>query len=180
MEITSKAQFFQLSRQGLLGNTLRSWTDVRDTYRCGVAYFGLRQIAAGGGGDHVIVAACDLPFMADHWTARGKRFIIEEAAPDEDVQLQGEIGRTYHGWIGRLGVQTKSRMRDAADRGLLKDLFGLKVVTLLEHFVDPSSLDDMRDLLDQYPDAIIEFASYPYNLGKIPRRNTLIWEVRNY
>lgn len=41
-------------------------------------------------------------------------------------------------------------------------------------------MDDVEILLELYPDATIELAAYPYTLGKIPGRNTVIWEVRDY
>jgi hypothetical protein len=46
--------------------------------------------------------------------------------------------------------------------------------------MDPSSRDDLDALFDLYPDAAVEFACFPHNLGIFPHRNTVIWEVRNY
>lgn len=46
--------------------------------------------------------------------------------------------------------------------------------------MDPSSQQDLDDLLDLYPDATIEFTCYDIDLGVIPNRNTIFWEVRNY
>jgi len=56
----------------------------------------------------------------------------------------------------------------------------LETKMLLRRFVDPSSRDDIDALFDTYPDATIEFTSFSCNTGVLPRRNTIIWEVRNY
>jgi len=50
----------------------------------------------------------------------------------------------------------------------------------LDRFMDPSSRDDLEQLFDLYPDATVEFTCYQMDLGTIPRRNTIFWEVRNY
>lgn len=71
-------------------------------------------------------------------------------------------------------------MRESSRLGLLRPYVGLTVRALLDQFLDPSSRDDIDGLFELYPDAAIELASYPYKLGKLPNRNTVIWEVRNY
>lgn len=180
MEILSKSHFFELMRKGALGNTLNSWTSVQSALDSGVTLFGMREIGFAGGGAHAIVSGAELPIRAYQWHTFGRRFLIDEAAPDSDVQLQGELCRGFYGLEGVLGVRTGCRMRQAMELNLLKPVRGAESLYLLRKFIDPSSLDDMEQIWDLYPEAVIEFASYPYDLGKIPGRNTLIWEVRNY
>ena len=56
----------------------------------------------------------------------------------------------------------------------------LKALNLLKGNLCPSSYEGMQTILDMFPDSIIEFSSYEINIGNIPNRNTVIWEVRNY
>ena len=57
---------------------------------------------------------------------------------------------------------------------------GLNALLLLKKSLCPSSFDNLETLLDIYPESVIEFGAYEVNVGVIPNRNTLIWEVRNY
>lgn len=57
---------------------------------------------------------------------------------------------------------------------------GLKAKLILQENLSPKSYDDIQELLEIYKDHIIEFENYKINLGNIPHRNTLIWEVRKY
>jgi hypothetical protein len=181
MEIRTKAEYFALASRGLLGNTLQQFGEsVEEALTSHVHTFGVREVGAAGGGLHAIVHRSDLHSTIRRWRDAGRHYHIDEAAPDTDVVLQGELCRTCEGWGGVLGIRTGHRMRDSARLGLLRPVQGLEVLMLLDQFVDPSSRDDLRILWDSYPDAVIEFASYPYHLGRIPRRNTVIWEVRNY
>lgn len=57
---------------------------------------------------------------------------------------------------------------------------GLVALGMLKSRCDANSYEDLMELLDEYPDSTIEFAVYEVNLGVIPHRNTIIFEVRNY
>ena len=45
--------------------------------------------------------------------------------------------------------------------------------------VDPSSLDDIIGLVDDYPEHVVEFSTFSVNVGLL-QRPTVIWEVRRY
>lgn len=180
MEIRSKARFYELMRAGCLGNTLRNWKTKEEALASGCSLFGIREVGAAGGGRHYIVPAKELGHHTFALHRCGVSFIIDEAAPDTDVTLQGEVCRTERGWEGLLGIRTGHRMRESIARGLLRPYRGLAVKLLLDQFLDPSSRDDIDAIFDLYPDSAVELASYPYKLGKLPCRNTVIWEVRNY
>jgi hypothetical protein len=44
----------------------------------------------------------------------------------------------------------------------------------------PASYGDLQELLERFPDWVIEFATYSCEVGCIARRNTVFWEIRNY
>ena len=48
---------------------------------------------------------------------------------------------------------------------------------LLHHHCDASSFDDLMELLDTYPGAVIEFSTYPFAVGRM-NRNMIVWEIR--
>jgi len=179
MRITSKVEYYRLMEAGCLGNTLRNWRTPEEAYDSCAPLVGFREMGAAGGGQHAIVAHRDIFHVADLWREAGRRFILDEAAPDRDVLLQGEVTHVGN-WDGFLGVRTGMRMRQSIAAGLLRPFGGLAVKLLLDQFLDPSSRDDFDAIWELYPSAVIEFATYPYDLGKIPGRNTLIWEVRDY
>jgi hypothetical protein len=180
MRITSKPEFYQLAKAGCLGNLLRLFNSADEARASNVQHFGFRQVGAAGGGRHGVYPRKLLSDAVATWNDLGCPYIIDEAAPDIDVILQGEICRTTRGWEGLLGIRTGHRMRESIALGLLVPRQGIIVRALLREFLDASSLDDVDELLELYPDATIELASYPYDLGRIPNRNTLIWEVRDY
>lgn len=104
--------------------------------------------------------------------------VVSEAAPDEYIVAQGEVCRHIGGLEMRYST-LKTAMRNALPVSQ-HHASGLRAKMLIEHWMSPSSLNDLNELLDTYPDAVIEFSIYSIELGSCPHRNTLIWEVRNY
>lgn len=182
MTIGSKKQFLLLWEAGCLGNRPRVWRTVGAALRDAAPRVGFREMgrSAGGAGLHEIVSADAVLDTAQRWTSERRAFFIDEAAPDWDVTLQGEICRTWRGLEGYLGVKTGVRMREAMRRGLLKPVTGSTILYLLDKYMDPLSRDDVDALLDIFPQATIELACYPYDVGVLANRNTLIWECREY
>jgi len=185
MRIASKAEFYRLWRSGALGNRPRAWATVGEALASMAPLVAIRGSSASarrlGGAPHWIVWRDELEASCRDWHRQGfGAFALDEPAPDHLVLLQGEVCRTWRGWGGTLGVRTGVRMREAMASGLLRAWSGLAVKALLDQYLDPSSREDIDALLDLYPDATIEFASYKCDVGIIPGRNTLIWEVRDY
>ncbi len=71
-------------------------------------------------------------------------------------------------------------MRITMAAGLHRHCGYLQTKVLLDRYMDPASRDDVDALLERYPDATIEFTCFTVNVGNIPGRNTMMWEVRNY
>lgn len=102
-----------------------------------------------------------------------------EAAPDQYVVLQGEICRPA--WCGyALHYSTvKAQMRPALARGA-KNHTGPGALLICRAAMDPASYEDLCEMLEDFPDAAIEFSCYRVNLGQKKGRNTIFWETRNY
>jgi hypothetical protein len=185
VKIESKAEFYQLWRAGALGNRPRAWATADEALASGAPRIAIRSSMAGrrwlGGAAVSIVRRDQLREALDLWAkANHGDYALDEPAPDALVTLQGEVCRGLRGWEGYFGVRTGLHMRVASMLGMLRPYSGVAVRTLLDCYLDPSSRDDVDALLEMYPDATIELAAYSVDVGIIPGRNTLIWEVRDY
>ena len=179
MKIESKAEFYRLWTAGALGFRLRTWTNPADAYDSGVSPVGFRDLVPGSR-HFVIVERDDLLRTALEWRLLGRRFMICEAAPDEKATIQGEVmgvGCSRRGLIGH--VVNGKRMRDSLRDGDLKPQSPAACLWLLNTFMDSSSRNDLDELQDLYPTAVVEFTCYgDHDFGR--GRNTIFWEVRDY
>jgi len=193
MEIRSKAEFYRLWRAGCLGNRPRTFLTIEEALKFLKRNpklplrLGFREIGTAGGGSFAIIDIEDwhsfkaqVIATAISWQRENRTYCLDAAVPNPSVTLLGEICRTYRGLEGYLGIRTGWTMRSSMAAGLLKSRTPTETLALLAHFMDPSSRDDLDDLLELYPDATIEFACFPNDVGVIPGRNTIFWEVRNY
>jgi hypothetical protein len=181
VEIRSKAEFYRLWTAGCLGNKPRTWSDVQDAIRARLKVYGIREMGKAGGGLFTFAnGPVELAYKIRRWKREGRKWMIDSAAPNHLTELQGEVCRTTRGLEGYLAAHSHVGMREAIARRLLISRSPLETRILLHHFCDAASLDDIDTLLEMYPDATIEFCAYSVNVGNIPGRNTIIWEVRNY
>jgi len=194
MIIPSKSEFFRLWELGVLGNRTRLWRDPQEAFIWGrdecnrlgcpidkpeIGFRELRVGGAGAGSWEKTYWANTLD-VADKWKRAGRKFIMDDGAPDQCRTLQGEICRTHRGLEGFLDTVGKLPMRPAMAAGHMLPRTGAAIIALLDKFMDPSSRDDLYDLLDLYQDATIEFSCFGIDVGVFPNRNTLFWEIRNY
>lgn len=117
---------------------------------------------------------------AAQWRSEGRDFIMDDGAPDQYRNLQGEVIRTEKGMEGFLDLVGKLPMRPAMAAGHMKHYGYLQTKLLLERYMDPSSRDDLEEIFELFPDHAVEFSCFSVYVGVLPRRNTLFWEVRLY
>lgn len=79
--------------------------------------------------------------------------------------------KTWAGWTWRNSMPDPTRRR-TWERSA--------AVACLNRWLTPDSLSDLRELLQLYPDHVVEFTALDSNLGTLPGRNAVIWEVRQY
>ena len=178
--ITSKRQMYGLLRSGALGNTLRTWATRENYLEAGFrGRTSLRCLVPGVTFRHGLTHEDVLVQGAHSFEGQPpEAFVYCEAAPDEQVVLQGEVSRIAGG-LYMAWSRERCNMRVATSLGW-RHASGLTAKVLLEASVDPSSLEDIELLLDKYHDHVIEFSAFSVALGLVPRRNTVIWEVRRY
>lgn len=173
MRIPNKRRFFRLWQQGLLGNRPRTWPDAATLERSGYRGTVTLRSAPGAHG----TARHNVPVEEALRTAPpGTSF--NEPVPDHLLVLQGEVMRSTRGLELTYSTERGTPMREAMRRS--QKATGATALVLLRRHLWPSSLEDLYELLDLYPDAVIEFSAFEVHVGDQPHRNTLIWEVRNY
>jgi hypothetical protein len=92
--------------------------------------------------------------------------------------FQGELTRNQYG-LYLYASEYPDVMRVALEKAG-REYTNLAAKFMLEKYVDASSYDWLMELLEEYPDHVIEFTVFDNDVGIIPHRNTVIWEVRYY
>ena len=187
--VSSKGLNYRLWQGGMFGNKLRAWRTVAEWEASGFAGgVVLRTVARGGGPCRYNLQPEEVNPTVKDWIAQGiplDHIMVNEAAPDGDVILQGEYlndifimaGEAGWGWFHY--SRAKAQMRDALAtvperaRCLRSDL-------LLKLAMTPASHDDWQLLLERHPGHVLEVSVYDRCLGDVPGRNALVWEVRKY
>lgn len=183
MEINSKSENYEKYSKGLYGNKLRDWTveEYRTQQPSGILSFSFRYASSrGGGSEFTAYNVVDVEAKIEEFVGKGADITcirINESAPDSKLTIQGEV-RIDEGGYYFFYSEEKGKMRDCLVRG--RSAYGLTAKILLQKHLTPSSLSDLTELFEIYPNSIIEISTYSYNLGSCRGRNTLIWEVRNY
>jgi hypothetical protein len=179
--IDSKRKFYELWADGALGNRTQLFYTLDEAMASGVEKIGFRAMGRGGGAWERASRRADVPEIYARWKAAGRTFVMDDGVPNDKTRMQGELVRRHLGIEGFLAVGTSiPPMRQSIAAGMHRHYGYLETRVLLQQFMDPASRDDIDALFERYPDAAIEFACFSVNVGVIPGRNTMIWEVRNY
>jgi len=183
-QITTKRENYRRYEAGEFGNKLRTWETVADVMASTATEVVMRYMSAGGVnfpgyGTGLLLAR--VPETVAEWRRAGadeSKIRFNERAPDERLTIQGELMRDEHGWnLFHASAQLPMRKGLALDG---RQTTGLRAMMLLRGHLSPGSFEDIMVLTDRFPDSVIEFSAYARSLGSIPRRNAVIWEVRNY
>jgi hypothetical protein len=184
MQVTSKKQNFENFSAGRYGNNLRQWSSWGKLHESG--YRGsvtMRYNGLGGGGPCIY----DLQY-AEAWRAKEKwgaqgydpeRIYFNETAPNHKAILQGELHRYAPVGYALHYSTLPLPMRPALQHGAQNHL-GPGALLILKVRMSPSSYADLQAALDLWPDATFEISIFSVNVGSLPGRNSIIWEVRNY
>lgn len=186
MRVASKAQNFRLWTSGAYGNRLRAWRTVAEWQRSGfTGRVALRYVGAAGGPcvydlkpEEVVPRALLLATLG--WDLG--LMMVNEGAPDHRILLQGELynGALNTGEVDRFEFSTvRSQMRDAL-RVERRVVSGVSARLLLRDLLSPGSQHDLLHLLERFPGHVLEISVYEGYLGDVPRRNALVWEIRDY
>lgn len=178
--ITTKEKFYRLWDAGLLGNRLNTWEGP-------IQYLGERGYSKT---DLLVIrdknpsGYCKYDIRTDHlireWVNavnQGCDPVLNEAMDPSRVLLNAEARYiAEHGFTLTYSLE-RLHMRPAIAKAA-RHAIGTKAMAIVRHFLDGNSQDDLFGLFERYPDHVIEFTALDKYVGILPRRNTLIWEVR--
>lgn len=192
MKITSKKEFFRLWEAGVLGNRTQLWRpgQWREAFHGSLdpEGVGFRQLNTAGGGRWERVKHPLIEETHARWMSYNIDFRMDDGVPNHMTTMQGEICRGLRGLEGFVAIAGVTSpeprglppMRLSIKAGMHRNVSGSTLLALVQRYMDPSSQDDLWMLLDLYPDATVEFASFACDVGVFPNRNTIFWEVRDY
>lgn len=187
--VLTKADFVRRYQEGEFGNRSPTWDTVDDLLRLsrGLAVgetvpglFHLRNRVAGG-----------VTYYDQRWSECVARWIDQPdrrgwyasqmVPPDVErtLRLQGEVCRSEEGLA--LYYSTVAKPMRVALTEKAEQVYGTLALLHLRRALCPHSLEWLMELLDRYPDHVVEFSSYDKPWGTLyPLYNTLTWEVRAY
>lgn len=170
MYIRTKKEMYEKLLAGEFGNTARSWLTYEALMASGYdGLVGVRSLEPGGAFRPYVPVSEVVPATA---------VMYSEMQKDEHILLQGEAYRSVEG-LYLFASHEQTHMRPAL-RNSGKHYWRLQAYAELEAALWPTDFDELMNLLADYPDSVVEFSAYSREVGTVPHRNTIIWEVRNY
>lgn len=167
---------------GLFGNHPRAWDRLEDVPPSYQGTLTLRYKGKAGGGFCTYkVPQPKVPAEVRRWVRRGAEpelIYYGEDPPDWKLKLQGELMESAGGW-DLLYSTVRAPMRVALAESS-RTLSGLAAREALRGLMSPSSFADLEALFERYPGCVVELGVYECEVGCLPGRNTIVWEVRHY
>mgnify|MGYP001595921591 FL=1 len=184
-KILRKETSTKLYLDGVFGNLGQTWNSAQEYFDSG--YSGIVMIRSkskiGGG---IYVAETDIDgvrkYLENNPKIKQEDLWVNAVFPKDLALLQGNyLGVDPFGNTDVLEYNnTKGlHLRDA----MIKDMKvskGLTSLLILKNLMTSASWDDFDFLRSTWPDAAIELSIYSVNVGQMPHRNTMFWEVRHY
>jgi hypothetical protein len=182
MNIADKRGMYELYATGGFGNRPHHWGSVDEYVNSDFAgLVGIRnRLASSPFCDcrpHTRAAVIE---QLMNWRRDGldwSTVVINETAPHWIQTINAEVMRTTDGIYVRWSPVQKV-MREALAE-LSYHWTGLRALLLLQQRCDAPSYDNLVDLLDRYPEHIVELSAFTRSVG-IWNWNTIFWEVRLY
>ena len=183
MEINNKNQMYKLMIDRKLGNSLMVWKSINEVrnsgYKGPVAIRGLMS----GMKLQTHINREELEVESEKYIeSRGclKKDIIysEMAAPSMGIKrIMNDrllnLPKGLHLFYNTENIHMPEAMTRAQTIGCLK------AKMTMENYCDPQDHQDLLDLMEAYPDSVIEFSLLQKPVGWANKR-MMIWEVRNY
>lgn len=183
LPVLCKKDFVRRYAQGEFGNASPTWDSwghwVEAGYPCWPGPYHIRsRIKGGDTWYNVWGTALGITWrMACEQVGR-QNLYISAMAPTELTVLQGEVQEGLWGWdLTYSRVKLPMREALAVDMQCLR---GLAVRLLLRGAMNDLSYYWLQQLLQWYPDHVVEFSVYGKCWGTLAGYNTVFWEVRRY
>ena len=184
--IDNKRDMYALYEAGKFGNRIQTWPSLRhfwvdDAFHPWTKNVVLRYKQPNSGFCVFDLPVSEINQTIERWVAKGANpelIAISEAIPKEIVMLNAEVQRSHNYYDLRYSTEP-NHMRPALMKSQ-QHAGGVKALNIIKSHMDTASYELLNDLLDEYPDSVIEFTCFSAYVGVIPGRNCILWEVRNY
>jgi hypothetical protein len=172
--VRNKKESKRLFGLGFFGNSVRQWDSIQEAEESG--YKGLLVLRSLQTGGRVIYHLTMAEAKKIEFVPGLNYFNEQLNGPDKRVTFQGEVCRSHRGLELRYSTENLP-MRDAMEDA--RHACGLQALLLMQHFCCPPGYTKIMDLLDEYDGHVVEFTVFDVPCGEL-KRNTIIWEVRDY
>lgn len=187
MKITSKRDMYRRLARGAFGNTIpqyfsvESWIDSCDAYR--YPSWGVRSATIAG---H---PACKLFLPRQEVADYAKQHFADGVNISMMVDAVARVTSMLHvaeidgqGLIvdGVLEPKQGANWRVEMASNRRRQFDGVTAKLILERYLNPNSLEDLCDVLETFPGAVVELSTVEQCIGTIANRNAVVWEVRHY
>ena len=181
--IETKSSMYRLYEQNMFGNKPQTWDSLADLLETG--------------GDGPFAVRCRRPnhplflFMiprseieevvkreSERYSLREDELCFIRPLPEFSRTIQGELCYNVRGRLNLYYSTAPTHMR-AALNNHGKHVDGLQAVMVLKGNLDPSDVEHLYSLLDEYPDHAIEFTGFTQKVG-LQNRRMVVWEIRLY
>lgn len=192
--LKDKDAFKRLQSAGLLGNYFRMWDTVQGVRDAG--YTGWLTVRARRASDRALFIPAILSeavMQQDDWLlvrldtpfweqprSIADVYLQEIPAPDTGrvINLEAMWGCSADARMHvRYALNDPTNLRHSLEQNGV-DVTGLKAWAVLRHYLGPD-MDQLTDIWDRWPGAIIEASKFTKRLGVFDSR-TIIWEAREF
>ena len=185
--VRTKEVMYKLLVAGCFGNTLPQWFDIQtwknDPKAGNIPVWGVRTLTPGGP-CRLYCPRNEVEKTAEEYRQLGHKINIS-------IMLDAICYVTLYADVyddpttGQLCVYgVEYPPKGSSWRAIMptqgKTYTGLEARLLLQRHLTPSSLADGEALRELYPDHVYELSACDRNIGTIPGRNSIMWEVRLY
>ncbi len=179
-EINDKRTMYGHFNKNWFGNSGLNFKDEYEAQKWSIyndgALVAIRTVGTPGAPFYPNLDFETVVIKADELRKRGVKMQFSAMMPDEFVTIQGQVQRDECYLTLEYNDTIKGKnMREVMP--FFKTARGLTALNILKAKLYPEGYDTIQTLLDQYPDAVIEFASYSVPCGDM-NRYELVWEVR--
>lgn len=187
-QIRDKVSMYALLNAGLLGNTLRTWPSADAVRGSGFRErLGLRYTGPTGRRWFRNQMTLDEAITeAAVWRSQGAdpQYIIWSESTDPQTEIANcEVSWAdgpIPGLLIRVNETKGHSCRTAMLAGDAKEIHGFAASQYLRSRLWPSSLDEVTELLELYPNHVMELTITSRAVGAARGRNHVVWEVRAY
>ncbi|MEA3329553.1 MAG: hypothetical protein U9Q06_02305 [Nanoarchaeota archaeon] len=183
--INTKERFYTLQEHGVFWNRAKVWNSYQElTESNWSGRVCMRSIRGSRNKPAYNILVENIPKKVREWKKRfgitEEEIRFNESMPDDKLILQGELCENPANGRFWLRYSTVKKPMLTALMKNSKNLEGLAVSETLRKHMWSSDFEEIKMLAEMFPHNVIEFSSYSCEVGQIPGRNTVIWEVRNY